>query len=987
MPLLEAALAEVLGDAVTAAGTWLAKAVAASRGRPGERDRAIAEWFDEYELARGLAVVPVLPDGLREETVAAWLESHETRAILQELIVVRLTDAPPTDIDRVRQNLRYACLDTFPELGTEISYNLSDAIFEAADHEILELMGRIESSNPKFRQKVRQGAFAGRSMALLQAIERHTDSQAERTPAARIKEREFIEQYRRIAEYEHGFLQPPDFEQRRQVPIKDLYVVPDIVTEASDQDATSQSSNIWTFGANVDRSVLLGDPGGGKSTAVNVLINRMAVDQNARVPLLVVLREYARTDPPAESVLSYIESRLQTHYQCLPPEGLIERLLLAGKATVFFDGLDELVDTRRRREVSQRVENFCMQYPLTPTLVTSRRIGYGQARLDPAQFTTSQLGPFSAHQAEKYATKWFSQERRLSDQEPSKWAAAFILESAALPDLRSNPLMLALLCIIYRGEGSLPRNRPAVYERCATLLFETWDASRSINVDLRARDLIEPALRHLAHWLLIRGEATPVVTEEQLATETANYLAGRLYEDVGQTQRAAREFVEFCKGRAWVFSEVGSTAEGDPLFTFSHRTFLEYFAASYLSSVSDTPEQLAETLEPHITRQEWDVVAQLALQIKNRNTQDGAVRFFIAELAACTDTSNEKPGNVLDFLVRCLAFLDLPPRIIRELSDRSLDYLLVDPKEESRRRALGSLMINRACRETVSERIVDGLRKAIDSGPSSSTFASATHLTVLLQSTFQGVVTDLDENVKQETTKYWSKIGAELATNYKKQIVKAAHADESLRFAAYYRGWVGAREFANTPSTALEGLFKGNIPTGVANSQWIDVASSLVMHCMQPAADFLPGVNWQLEQITDIIRELGSPPWISIPTDGYFMRYASERYKSRQDSSAPIVPLRITRKAWTGAALLAMMLFEGSTDRSEQTPDRRIPGAEEWGELTTLRPYIVCRDKGSGAPPSDPLNIDPEFSRLFVQWATTAVNFVRLKPARRKVAR
>lgn len=567
--LIETMLSAVLTDSLHAAGAWLARTVAAKRGRPGERDRAIAQWFDGYELVASLPTIPALPTGISEQRVAAWLENHETQAVFQELIVVRLTDAALTELDGVRENLRFTCLDAFPELDSAASLNLADAIFDAADFQMIKLLGRIESGNASFRAQVREGAFAGRIAALLHAIERHTNSQAANTPARRTMEREYLARYRRTAMSEHGFLEPPDFEQRRQIPVSDLYVVPNITDNVTEDISHRQQIDVWMFGDRVDRSVLLGDPGGGKSTAVSVLINHMA-ENDGRVPLLVVLREYAREDPPAESVVSYLERRLETHYQCVPPEGLIERLLLSGNAIVFFDGLDELVDTRRRREVSQRVENFCVQYPLTPVAVTSRRIGYEQAQLDPSQFIVSQLAEFSGDQVEEYATKWFTQERRLGDQEPAEWAEAFIAESIAIPDLRSNPLMLALLCILYRGEGSLPRNRPAVYERCATLLFETWDASRSINVDLRARTLIEPVLRHLAHWLLVRGEATPVVTEEQLVSETASYLHERRYEDVDEAVRAAREFVEFCKGRAWVFSEVGSTAEGDPLFTFSH---------------------------------------------------------------------------------------------------------------------------------------------------------------------------------------------------------------------------------------------------------------------------------------------------------------------------------------------------------------------------------------------------------------------------------
>jgi predicted NACHT family NTPase len=271
----------------------------------------------------------------------------------------------------------------------------------------------------------------------------------------------------------------------------------------------------------------------------------------------------------------------------------VERLLRTGKAVVFFDGLDELVDTRRRRGVSQLVENFCTNYPLTCVLVTSRRVGYDQAKLAESVFSVYRLAPFSDDQAAEYAMKWFRNGRRLhGDEDPQRWADAFMEESSNVPELRSNPLMLALMCILYRGEGSLPRNRPAVYERCATLLFETWDASRRIHVDLRAATSVEQMLRHLAYWLLTRPDAEPSVTEAELVERVTGYLHGRRFDHPDDAASAAREFVAFCRGRAWVFTEVGSDAQGDALFTFTHRTFMEYFAAAYLASTSDTPEEL-----------------------------------------------------------------------------------------------------------------------------------------------------------------------------------------------------------------------------------------------------------------------------------------------------------------------------------------------------------------------------------------------------------
>ena len=62
----------------------------------------------------------------------------------------------------------------------------------------------------------------------------------------------------------------------------------------------------------------------------------------------MTLSEFAAKDPPEHSIVDYIEHNLNAFYQCQPPCGMIELLLLSGRAVVIFDGLDELFDTSQR---------------------------------------------------------------------------------------------------------------------------------------------------------------------------------------------------------------------------------------------------------------------------------------------------------------------------------------------------------------------------------------------------------------------------------------------------------------------------------------------------------------------------------------------------------------------------------------------------------------------------------------------------------------
>ena len=419
----------------------------------------------------------------------------------------------------------------------------------------------------------------------------------------------------------------------------------------------------------IDRTVLLGDPGGGKTTATSVLANSLARDPAGQVPFIVTLRDYAAKDPPERSVAGHIGHTLETLYQCAAPDGLIERLLLTGRAIVIFDGLDELLDTSRRRDVSELVEQFCAAYPLAPVLVTSRLVGYDQARLDDDQFTCYQLGHLGDDQIAEYAGKWFAVQEGSTIAESDAEAQSFLAESASAPDVRSNPLLLSLMCILYRGEGSLPRNRAEVYEQCANLLFRKWDARRRIHQELHAGHLVEPAIRHLAWWMFNRDNPQTAVTERQLITETTTFLHGRGFESENESRIAAEEFVAFCRGRMWVFNEAGSAGDGEKLYAFTHRTFLEYFSAAHLAAVTDSPEDLAHRLAAHVENQGWNVLGELAIQIKDRNSDRGADRIYETLLTEARDHS-------LSFLIRCLESVQPSPSTIRTLTRATVDYLV-----------------------------------------------------------------------------------------------------------------------------------------------------------------------------------------------------------------------------------------------------------------------------------------------------------------------
>ena len=317
--------------------------------------------------------------------------------------------------------------------------------------------------------------------------------------------------------------------------------------------------------------------------------------------------------------------------------------MLNGRAIVIFDGLDELLDTSYRQEIRDDVQSFCNLYPSVPVLVTSREVGYEQAPLDEKMFEVFHLHSFDDEQVQEYVKKWFSiaDAADLTEKQNQTRIEGFLKDSQIVPDLRSNPLMLALLCNIYRQENYIPRYRPDVYEKCAIMLFERWDRNRKLYIPPLPEEHVRPLLEYLANWIYEDKQLRTGVTEEELTFKATEYLQEWLYENIHKAEKTASDFIEFCTGRAWVFTDTGTKKSGEKLYQFAHATFLEYFAAAHLVRICRTPDALIAVLSPRIARREWDVMAQLAFQLQSKKSVGAADELL-------TFLVNQSRGNKKD---------------------------------------------------------------------------------------------------------------------------------------------------------------------------------------------------------------------------------------------------------------------------------------------------------------------------------------------------
>lgn len=506
----------------------------------------------------------------------------------------------------------------------------------------------------------------------------------------------FLAEYRRQLVDLHGKLTPPFFDAEKEVPIEAIYIAPHFQDLANKERQTRHPKHFDTTEIS-HRAVITGDPGAGKTAYGYKLIYDFASDPpfktiNERkvTPILVVLRDFAAYKQQHNcSILRFIETILESKYQLTPPDNAIEYLLLNGHLIVIFDGLDELLEPKARREVRDNIQLFCNRYASTPVLVTSRIVGYTEAPLDKTKFTAYELAEFDDIQVREYVTKWFSLNKQLDEATRNKRIKKFLEESRELRDLRSNPLMLALMCNVYKTEGFIPRSRAELYDKCTNMLLFHLDKSikqlelpRAIK---RIESKIKNLMGYLANWIYGDSDLEKGITEQKLVNKAANFLCPKHVNEIDEAKAIAKDFFQFCRARAWIFTGAGIDRKyGEELYCFTHRTFLEYFVAyDYARTHSSLSEFLNEIIKL-LQRGNNLLVCQIAVQIKNRQQPDTEddILFYLLE---AIEQKKYSAGSldIFRFTLNCLEFMVPSYDAIARIVERVLNLVIKGKLEDS----------------------------------------------------------------------------------------------------------------------------------------------------------------------------------------------------------------------------------------------------------------------------------------------------------------
>ena len=289
----------------------------------------------------------------------------------------------------------------------------------------------------------------------------------------------------------------------------------------------------------------------------------------------------------------------------------------------------------------QAIEGFCLEYKAAWVTVTSRVHGFDRGRFP--DFDIYILSPFNVRQTQTYVQRWFALDETLSPTRRAIYVRDFMDQSTAAPDLRSIPLMLALMCSIFFIQGDIPSSRSEIYQKCAELYFRDWDARRKIRASEIISRLPPSVIFEAFSALAVAILDKPVlvgsgISEPELRRLPRDFFVRKEILQPGEEKTVADEFSGFVTGRAWLVDKVGRGSGNVVLYQFTHRTFLEYFAAEHYVQTMTSPVNLAEFVLGALAQDGLIVVAELAVQIcgRDRPGDVDAVIVWVVDVASRT---------------------------------------------------------------------------------------------------------------------------------------------------------------------------------------------------------------------------------------------------------------------------------------------------------------------------------------------------------------
>jgi energy-coupling factor transporter ATP-binding protein EcfA2 len=311
---------------------------------------------------------------------------------------------------------------------------------------------------------------------------------------------------------------------------------------------------------------IIGDAGSGKSTLIKHLFISTLIE-SFKAPIFIALRDLNLEEADLEIYLRKIilENKLS------PSDKHLNKLLDNGDFLFFLDGYDE-IKSSDKHEITKKLEKFVDKYPNNKYVLTSRpysNIEYFKS------FHNYSIADLNREDRVEFI------KQQIKDTKLSEKIIESISEArdGYINSFLKNPLLLTLYIITYSKNSSIPKNKYIFYRRVFDVLYAEHDSATKIGYEREiktqlSQEVLEKILQLFCFLSFFDNHFD---FDKNYVNDKLNIIKTKDEE----VKFRNNDFIEDMK------LSIGLWVEDSGIFSFAHRSLQEYFAAVYVTNISN----------------------------------------------------------------------------------------------------------------------------------------------------------------------------------------------------------------------------------------------------------------------------------------------------------------------------------------------------------------------------------------------------------------
>ncbi len=378
------------------------------------------------------------------------------------------------------------------------------------------------------------------------------------------------------------------------------------------------------------RLLIIGDPGGGKTTFLRLIACVLAkdaispnetgrgihlglhLDKSPSIPIFIRFSALAGTlrrgciEANGVSLWCVL---LRTMEEIFGKDNanLLRILLDHGDCALLLDGLDEEPDPNVRKQMVDVANSVLDHWKKNLIVLTSRPFGYHAVSAQ-EKMLTAYIDSFGREEILEFLARWAN---AVFPEEEDRNRKAYLpeLKSAVLsiPSIRrmaKNPVMLTCLCVVHWNERKLPEGKADLLAAVLRWLINAREEKRKARGFNDA--FAEECFKALSFTMTVHPEGKQVHADLSWAAEQ---LEVPFRDELGvEGARLRRKGMDFLEAEMLDSGIVEQSGTGQ--LRFWHYTFQEHYAARALSELADGDgsDGWQQIVKPHIDDRQWDEV-------------------------------------------------------------------------------------------------------------------------------------------------------------------------------------------------------------------------------------------------------------------------------------------------------------------------------------------------------------------------------------------